>query len=174
MRPVQLTAAGENLQPFLAIKGDAVQKVVWRQLSIAIMIMATNTCVWAQDLEKGRIEFLSKCAECHGADGKGAGRISNKLKIKPADLTLLAKKNNGVFSPNTIAELIDGRSATSAHLSPEMPIWGCRQGPPPGGQGKAYKPKSIDSLLDLPCDPEEVIQKQIQDIVAYLAQIQEK
>ena len=137
------------------------------------MIMATHTCVWAQDLEKGRIEFLSKCAECHGADGKGAGRISNKLKIKPADLTLLAKKNNGVFSPNAIAELIDGRSATRAH-SPEMPIWGCRQGPPPGPQGKAYKPKPIDSLLDMPCDPEDVIQKQILDIVEYLAQIQEK
>jgi hypothetical protein len=55
-----------------------------------------------------------------------------------------------------------------------MPIWGCRQGPPPGRQGKAYKHRPIDSLLDLPCDPEVVIQKRIRDIIEYLAQIQEK
>jgi mono/diheme cytochrome c family protein len=143
---------------------------VWRQLSIAIIIMATNTCVWAQDLEKGRIEFLSNCAGCHGADGKGAGRMSGKLEIKPADLTVLAKRNNGVFSPDAIAERIDGRSAP--HRNSEMPIWG--QGPPPGPQGKTYELKPIDSLLDLPCDPEDVIQKRIRDIVEYLAQIQEK
>ena len=29
------------------------------------------------------------CAECHGADGKGKGPMSSKLKIKPADLTIL-------------------------------------------------------------------------------------
>jgi len=161
-----------RLPPFFAIKGNAVQKVVWRQLSIAILIMATNVCVSAQDIEKGRIEFLSNCAGCHGADGKGAGRMSDKLEIKPADLTVLARRNNGVFSPDAIAERIDGRSAP--HRSSEMPIWGCRQGPPPGPQRKTYEPKPIDSLLDLPCDPEEIIQKRIRDIVEYLAQIQEK
>jgi mono/diheme cytochrome c family protein len=168
--------ARETGLPLIVTDGweQAVQKVVWRQLSIAPMIMATNTCVWAQDVEKGRIEFLSKCAECHGADGKGAGRISNKLKIKPANLTLLARKNNGVFLPSAIAELIDGRSATGAHGSSEMPIWRCRHGPPPGEQSKAYEPKPTESLLDMPCDPEEVIQNRIQDIVEYLAQIQEK
>jgi len=111
-----------RLPPFFAIKGNAVQKVVWRQLSIAILIMATNVCVSAQDIEKGRIEFLSNCAGCHGADGKGAGRMSDKLEIKPADLTVLARRNNGVFSPDAIAERIDGRSAP--HRSSEMPIWG--------------------------------------------------
>jgi hypothetical protein len=29
-------------------------------------------------------------------------------------------------------------------------------------------------LLDMPCDPEDVIRKRILDIVEYLAQIQEK
>ena len=145
-----------------------------KALLVAYVMMATNTCVWAQDIEKGRIEFLSKCAGCHGADGKGAGRMSGKLKNKPADLTVLAKKNNGVFSPDSVAETIDGRRAVQSHRDSEMPIWGCRQGPPPGPSGKAYETKSIDSLLDIPCDPEEVIRKRILDIVEYLAQIQEK
>jgi hypothetical protein len=149
-----------------------VQATLWRPLVLACIVAATNTCVWAQDIERGRMEFLSKCAGCHGSDGKSAGRLSSKLTGKPADLTLLAKRNNGVFSPDAVAGRIDGRNAP--HRSSEMPIWGCRQGPAPGPQRKAYKPKPIDSLLDLPCDPEEVIQKRIQDIVEYLAQIQQK
>lgn len=98
--------------------------------------------------------------------------MSDKLKTKPADLTVLAKKSNGVFSPDAVAERVDGRSAP--HRNSEMPIWGCRQGPPPSPERKAYEPKPIHSLLDLPCDPEAVIQKRIRDIVEYLAQIQEK
>jgi mono/diheme cytochrome c family protein len=143
-------------------------------LAIATILIATNTLVWAQDLENGRIEFLSKCAGCHGAGGKGVGRASSTLKIKPADLTILAKRNNGVFSRDAVAETIDGRQAVQSHRNSEMPIWGCRQGPPPGPQPKAYEPKPIDSLLDMPCDPEEVIRKRILDIVEYLAQIQER
>ena len=149
-----------------------MQSTVWKKLLISI-IMATNTCVWAQDLEKGRIEFLSKCAGCHGSDGKGTGPMSSKFKIKPADLTVLAKRNNGVFSSDAVAEAVDGRRAIELHRN-EMPIWGCRRGPPPGSPKKTYEPKPIDSLLDMPCDPEEVIRKRILDIVEYLAHIQEK
>jgi hypothetical protein len=149
-----------------------VRAPLGRQLLLAGIILVMDTCVWAQEIEKGRIEFMSKCAGCHGSDGKGAGRDSSKLKIKPADLTVLAKRNHGVFSPDAIAETIDGRG--ELHRNSEMPIWGCRQGPPPGPQRKAYEPKPIDSLLDMACDPEEVIKKRILDIVSYLAQIQEK
>jgi hypothetical protein len=85
---------------------------------------------------------------------------------------VLAKKNYGLFSPTVIAKRIDGRSAP--HDSSEMPIWGCRQGPPPGPQRKGHKPAPIDKLLDMPCDPEEVIQTRMRDIAAYLALIQEK
>lgn len=143
-----------------------MQAVLWKQL----ICIATNACVWAQDIEKGRIEFLSKCAECHGSDGKGAGRLGRELKIKPADLTGLAKRNNGVFLPEFVAERVDGRS--TAHRSSAMPIWGCRQGPPPGQQRKPPEPKPIESLLDMPCDREDVIHERIRDIVGYLAQIQ--
>ena len=149
-----------------------MQMALWMRLLLAYILMVTNACVWAQDIEKGRIEFMSKCAGCHGSDGKGAGRDSGKLKIKPADLTVLAKRNNGAFVPDAIAEKIDGRR--EPHRNSEMPIWGCRQGPPPGSERKAYVPQPIDSLLDMACDPEEVIQKQIMDVVGYLAQIQEK
>ena len=143
------------------------------RLLIAAILSLTNVVVQAQDLDQGRTEFLSKCAACHGADAKGAGPMASKLKRKPADLTALAKNNNDVFPTDAIAAIVDGRGAIS-HRRLEMPIWGCRQGPPPGPRRKAYQPKPIESLLDMPCDPEEVIKKRIRAIVEYLGQIQEK
>ena len=132
-----------------------MQKAIWRQFLIAHIIMAANNC-----------------GGCHGADGKGAGRLSSNLKVKPGDLTVLAKRNYGVFSPDAIAERIDGRS--TPHRGSEMPIWGCRQGPPPSPQRRAHEAQPIDSLLDLPCDSEQVTQSRIRDIVEFLSRIQEK
>jgi hypothetical protein len=152
----------------------AVRQAVWRPSLIGAIAIAANTCVWAQNHDNGRIEFLSKCAECHGADGRGAGAMSSKLAMRPADLTLLAKQNNGVFSPDAVAETIDGRRAAKSHRGTAMPIWGCRHGPPPSPNRRAHQPKPIDTLLDTPCDPEEVIRKRIADIVAYLGRIQQK
>ena len=142
------------------------------RLLIAAILFLTNVVVQAQDLI-GRTEFLSKCAACHGADAKGAGPMASKLKRKPADLTALAKNNNDVFPTDAIAAIVDGRGAIS-HRRLEMPIWGCRQGPPPGPRRKAYQPKPIELLLDMPCDPEEVIKKRIRAIVEYLGRIQDK
>jgi mono/diheme cytochrome c family protein len=143
------------------------------RLLIAAILFLTDVVVQAQDLDQGRTEFLSKCAACHGADAKGAGPMASKLKRKPADLTALAKNNNDVFPTDAIAAIVDGRGAIS-HRRLEMPIWGCRQGPPPGPRRKAYQPKPIESLLDMPCDPEEVIKKRIRAIVEYLGRIQDK
>lgn len=140
----------------------------------ALVGIATNASVWAQDPGKGQSEFLSKCAVCHGVDGKGAGPASGRLKIKPADLTLLAKRNNGEFSADAVARIVDGRNAVKSHGGSAMPIWGCRQSPPPSSQRKATQPKPVDALLDMPCDSEQMIRNRILDVVGYLAQIQEK
>ena len=143
------------------------------RLLIAAILLLTNVVVQAQDLDQGKTEFLSKCAGCHGVDAKGAGPMASKLKRKPADLTALARNNDGFFSAAAVAAIVDGRGAVQ-HRRLEMPIWGCRQGPPPGPRRKAYQPKPIESLLDMPCDSEEVIKKRIRAIVEYLGRIQDK
>jgi mono/diheme cytochrome c family protein len=128
----------------------------------------------AQTLETGRTEFLSNCAECHGADGKGQGPMSRKLKIKPADLTILARRNNGMFLRPEIYRKIDGRYGVGSHPDSAMPVWGCRQGAAPDQRRKADRPKPLDSLLNLACDSEARIRARISAIVDYLGQIQEK
>jgi len=161
-------------------------------LMIASILIASNVSVWPQDADSGRNEFLSYCASCHGVDAKGTGPLGAKLKIKPADLTTLAKRNNGAFSPDAVYKKIDGRVATGTHLSGEMPIWGCRHPSSPVLRRTLHKgthartpahPRSlrakvhaptIESFLDLSCDPEPIIRKRILSIVEYLSQIQAK
>ena len=75
---------------------------------------------WAQDA--GKAAYLSSCAPCHRADGKGSGFLSAVLKTPPTDLTTLAKRNDRVFPIAAVNEIIDGRMLIAAHGNREMPI----------------------------------------------------
>jgi hypothetical protein len=149
---------------------------------IVNILLALDMCAWSQDFEAGRTQFLSNCAECHGADGKGTGPLTVKLKTKPIDLTGLAKRNNGVFSPEVVYKMIDGTEAIRTHRSIEMPIWGCRHTNPSAQRRTFHKRRhatkvhtpSIEAFVDLACDPESIIRDRILSIVGYLSHIQEK
>jgi mono/diheme cytochrome c family protein len=75
-------------------------------------------------LTKGPELYQRYCAVCHGKDGKGGGPAAAALKASPADLTQLAKSNGGKFPLGAVRLLLGGGSATPAHGSREMPIWG--------------------------------------------------
>ena len=68
--------------------------------------------------------FRSYCAVCHGEDGKGHGLAAPALKTPPADLTVLAKSNNGRFPANHVLDLLNSSADFTAHGSTEMPVWG--------------------------------------------------
>jgi mono/diheme cytochrome c family protein len=72
----------------------------------------------------GQDTFEFYCATCHGRDGTGDGPMASSLNIPPADLTMLAARNGGQFSPALVRELITHENGTPAHGSSEMPIWG--------------------------------------------------
>jgi mono/diheme cytochrome c family protein len=67
--------------------------------------------------------FHSYCAPCHGKDGKGNGPAATSLKNPPANLTQLAKKNNGKFPADHVANVLRS-GVTGAHGSSDMPVWG--------------------------------------------------
>ncbi len=87
---------------------------------IVTILFLLDAVVWAQDpsdsggdfdlfpqYDAGRTAFLANCSVCHGDDGKGGVPRSAELNTKPADLTTLAKINNGVFSPGAVYQVID-------------------------------------------------------------------
>ena len=126
----------------------------------------------AQPSDIGRSEFLSSCASCHGADGKGKGPVSEQLKVPPSDLTMLAKNNNGVFPTNAVYETIHGSKAVPAHGTREMPIWGERFNP------IINLPHAVDPfywrLAGPENSPEVVVRTRILAVIDYLNRIQQK
>lgn len=98
-RPV----ASQSQQPILKLQSEPVQQ--------------TNEV-------SGPKLFHSYCAVCHGEDGKGRGAAAPALKTPPADLTTLAKSNNGRFPANHVMDVLNSGADFTAHGSTEMPLWG--------------------------------------------------
>jgi mono/diheme cytochrome c family protein len=141
--------------------------VAIKWLIVANAIVGSSAYGWAQDVDVGRTEYQSSCAACHGMDAKGNGPLSENLKTKPTDLTVLAKKNNGVFPLNSVYEIIDGRKSISSHGTREMPIWGYRYTP--------LKLRSAEEYIYLPpANREAFIYTRIMAIIDYLNRVQAK
>ena len=125
---------------------------------------------WAQQPDIGKLEYESSCASCHGVDGKGTGPVAAALKTKPADLTTIAKENNGVFPFGHIYGVIDGRQKVKSHGARDMPIWGFRYSPPPVPGVNPVVPYFVDPLYDR----EPIIRGRILAVIDYLYRIQVK
>ena len=74
--------------------------------------------------ERGRKLYVQYCASCHGMDAKGSGPVAPALKVAPTNLTTLAQRNGGKFSPQDVQFHINGENDIPAHGSKEMPVWG--------------------------------------------------
>ena len=101
----------------------------------------------------GPVMFRAYCAACHGLDGKGDGPAASALKKRPANLTQLALKHGGKFPEGYVTmklKTFDGPS----HGSESMPIWG--------------------PLLSSVSHDTGEVQLRINNIVAYIASLQEK
>lgn len=134
-------------------------------LIVANLTIGANAAVSAQDADLGTSLYRLGCAVCHGIDGKGKGPLSEQLRVPPADLTVLAKKNNGVFPVSYVYEIIDGRKVIAAHGTRQMPIWG------------AFDRQFLypyDKLIERSYDPEATVRTRTLAIIDYLNHIQEK
>jgi len=72
----------------------------------------------------GKEMFMNYCATCHGKDAKGDGPAADALKVAPADLTMLAKKNGGKYPSMRVTTVLNGQANLAAHGNKEMPVWG--------------------------------------------------
>jgi mono/diheme cytochrome c family protein len=72
----------------------------------------------------GSIMFHEYCAACHGARGEGNGPAATALKKPPANLTLLAKQNNGTFPQKRVEDVLRHGVDYPSHGNSEMPVWG--------------------------------------------------
>ena len=108
-----------SLRSFVTV-GLLIVGLLW----ITLARVDAQTSAEQEVANSGKPAFEQYCATCHGRDGKGGGPASGLLTIKPADLTMISKKNNGTFPFWRVYSIIDGREGIKGHGDREMPIWG--------------------------------------------------
>lgn len=77
-----------------------------------------------KEARAGEVIYVRYCASCHGLSMKGDGAVASGLKNVPTDLTTLTVNNRGVFPYELVASIIDGRTTSRTHGTPDMPVWG--------------------------------------------------
>ncbi len=155
----------DGAQFWIALREGVKMKINDRAMTIALSLLSllflTGALrVYASDaelVERGRERYQDDCGGCHGKFAHGDGVVAKVLTIPPSDLTALAKDNQGQFPEDYVRRVIDGRELPpSAHGQTAMPVW-----------GRHYR----RSLLAY---SEEVVQRNINELVAYLTSIQVK
>ena len=109
-----------------------------RSLCAVLVVLAAVTSATSQDQQpevkkvpakltsaaSGKQMFNAYCASCHGTDAKGDGPAAAALKVPPADLTQLAKRNGGKYPSLKVTSALTGTAELAAHGNKEMPVWG--------------------------------------------------
>ncbi len=75
----------------------AALRIKWAVAILLVCCSAATPGALAQNIS-GETDYRVACAACHGRSGKGDGPVAPELRTSPPDLTLLTKKNSGVFS----------------------------------------------------------------------------
>jgi mono/diheme cytochrome c family protein len=105
-------------------KGKHVKKQMNVWGFILGLVFMGQSIAYAANANQGKEMYVQYCSSCHGKDGRGSGSVSAFLKVKVPDLTLLKKKNKGVYPMEQVMFAIDGRRKARSHGDPAMPVWG--------------------------------------------------
>lgn len=145
---------------------------LWQMMFVSIFFLSTTAIAFAQPassvdrpkrIDLGKVEYESKCATCHALTGRGDGPTAQFLTRKPADLTTLAKNNNGIIPMARMYEIISGDTEVAGHGTRDMPVW-----------GKEYKLQASEFYRDMLYDPEVYVRAQILALIEYINRLQVK
>ncbi len=125
-------------------------------LTLAGLLLAGRADAQSTSATTGDYLFRTYCAACHGTSARGDGPLADSMRRRPANLTEIAKRNNGVFPTEQVLKMVDGRQPIKGHGGPDMPVWG------------DVFARSVDGG-----DP-AIVQARITALVAYLEGIQAK
>lgn len=111
----------------MSSKNKAIKAILILSLVVSLGCLNSAMSQELQDaIDAGKIEYMRSCALCHGDKGKGNGIYASKLVVKPTNIALLQKENNGVFPTRGIFQVIEGTDDIKLHGPKAMPVWGDR------------------------------------------------
>jgi len=73
---------------------------------------------------RGEPTYRTYCKSCHGTKAHGDGALAKDLKIPPANLAELGKRNGGEFPFEMVMDTIEHGRSVRGHGSEDMPAWG--------------------------------------------------
>jgi mono/diheme cytochrome c family protein len=106
---------------------STIRSIAARSATSLAMLLCATTVFAGQgstSATSGSGLYTNYCATCHGPNAKGDGPMAPALTRKPADLTMIAKKNGGKYPADVVFRTIDGRNPVFGHGGQEMPVWG--------------------------------------------------
>jgi mono/diheme cytochrome c family protein len=126
------------------------QSTVFLAGSLVALTVVSSTSFAQGSVDFGKNEYMASCASCHGVSAKGDGAMRSYLTKAPTDLTIMAKRNAGVFPTQYAWEVIDGRTAAviGSHGAREMPVWGYVYRAEDSQPADLHARTRIGSLLD--------------------------
>ena len=77
-------------------------------LAFGLLAGCTEEIGFGSPPKGGATLFAQNCAVCHGANARGAGAAAVNLEQVPADLTLIAERNGGLFPSDDVLAKIHG------------------------------------------------------------------
>lgn len=98
--------------------------------------------------EAGSSLYRTYCAACHGPSAQGDGPLADRLRVRPPDLTLLARHDKGSFDKDKVRRIVDGRDPVKGHGGPDMPVWGDAFKEAEAGYSERRVAQRIDALID--------------------------
>jgi cytochrome c6 len=88
-------------------------KIIRALLTAAIFLAALLMCMTIAKAQTGESTFKTKCAACHGADGKGATAVGKSLKIRDLSSADVQKQTDD--QPTSI--IANGKGSMPAYKS---------------------------------------------------------
>lgn len=86
---------------------------------IALAISACTANLAPSQTASGANLFAKHCTSCHGTSARGDGPLASGFDIAPANLTVIAQRNNGLFPTAEVMAQINGY--TGRHQTGGMP-----------------------------------------------------
>lgn len=127
-------------------------RYLWGAAGITLGFVLFVPSLVAQDVGEVRTSgsgvYDTYCAVCHGPSGQGDGPLSGSLRVRPSDLTLLARKNNGTFPKDRVTRTVDGRNPVKGHGGADMPVWGDAFKQARDGYSEAKVKEKIEAVVE--------------------------
>lgn len=142
-------------QPKLPYYGIVQRITAPYYLLLVLVVVFAPTTAYPASSQMGADIYHQFCSVCHGPRGAGDGPVADALRVKPRDLTQLARKSGGKFPELRVMNFIRGDGEIAAHGTRQMPMWG-------------------RVFLDDSGGRPEIVQMRVYSVLKYLEQLQVK